>query len=233
MKKEIVCTWSGGIDSTALVALLLKEGFVVNAITLRLYQERFSQREYLARQDLMPILKKIGGDKFKIKEKEGSFLWAFSPDGEEIPWRNKRIIDHLIETENKPNKIYYIGMGEYIGADSWVTKDHVSMGDADARSLASYIYQEYGLDYRLMTLADFGESRFKNHRVKLGAKVIGEEMFKTTNCLKNSLRHCGECYKCIERHVAMNMIFHKDITEYNVDPKNSPLYNPYMRQMYQ
>jgi hypothetical protein len=229
MKKEIVMTWSGGIDSTALLALLLRDGWDVHALTLNFYDHVFLSRETRARAQLFPVLFKI--KEFTQVETRGDFLWQFSPDGIEIPRRNRLIIDHLIESYCRPKGIYYLGLGEYIGADSWVVKDHVGGADADARALTSYIYQEYGLDFRLMTLADFGESRFKSDRIALGKSVIGDMMFKTTNCLNNVSIHCGECYKCVERHVGFEKVFGYDPTLYTKHPKQDDRYGSYRVQM--
>jgi hypothetical protein len=228
-KKEVVCTWSGGVDSTALIALLLRDGYKVNALTLNFYERDFVSREARSRKNLLEDLSKLGD--ISVIEKDGSFLWSFSPDGVEIPRRNRLIIDHLIETECKPRGLYYLGVGEYIGADTWVVRDHVGSADADARALTSYIYQEYGLDFRLLTLADFGESRYKSDRVALGASVIGDLMFKTTNCLNNVPEHCGECYKCVERHVSFTKVFGRDETVYLSPPRNSERYRLYLEQM--
>lgn len=229
MNKKIVCTWSGGIDSTALIANLLKNNYEVTAVTLSFYGDLFVSREKRARDLLLPILNKLG--KVKTIERDGSFLWNFSPDNKEIPRRNKLIMDHLLETTCTPSKIYSLGMGEYVGADSWVVTDHVSMADADTRSLSAYLYNEYGLRFRLITLADFGESRFKKDRIKLGFDVIFDKMFLTTNCLENYETHCGECYKCIERNVGFKIIAGADETTYLKPPEQHPLYQKYFNQM--
>jgi len=228
-KKKIVCTWSGGIDSTALIGHLLFNGYQVLAVTLNFYEDIFVDRERKARELLLPHLKSIGP--ITILEKEGNFLWNFSPDGKEIPRRNRLIIDHIIETVCRPKEIYYIGVGEYIGADTWVVKDHVAGADADARALISYVYCEYGLDFRIITLADFGESRFKVDRIKLGYDIIGDSMFLTTNCLNNSEIHCGECYKCVERNIAFELLLDHDETVYMADPKLNSMHSVYANQM--
>jgi 7-cyano-7-deazaguanine synthase in queuosine biosynthesis len=229
-RKEIACTWSGGIDSTALLALLLKAGWEVRAYVLNFYGSKMVERERHARNHLIRHLKAIKAS-FTIEEVDGNFLWAFSPDGIEIPRRNRLIIDHLIESFMNPAGIYYLALGEYIGVDSWVVKDHVGGADADARALTAYIYQEYGLDYRLLTLSDFGEARFKKDRVKLGWDILGENMFLTTNCLYDFEEHCGACYKCIERHAAFTLVAGRDETIYTKNPEDSPLYEKYLKQM--
>ena len=231
IKKQIVLTWSGGIDSTALIAQLLKKGYEVFAFrfNINIYGSSFEEREKRAIKELLPKLQKIG--KIHFKELEGDFLFNFSPDGKEIPRRNRFIIDSMLETQNKPRKIYNIGLGEYIGADTWVVQDHVGGADADHRALSAYIYNEYGLSFRFWSLADFGESRFKHNRVKLGTDILGEDMFLTTNCLEDGTIHCGECYKCIERNIAFIKILGNDSTEYISNPKENKRYDLYLRQM--
>jgi len=227
---KVVISWSGGIDSTALLANLLHRGYEVTAIALDFYGKKFCRREHEARCNLMPFLSRLPG-RYSFFRQDGSFLWNFSPDGKEIPRRNKHIMDYLITREMMHRKIFNLGMGEYVGADTWLVRDHVGSHDADARALETYLYIEYGIDYRLFTLRDFGESRYKSHRLKLGFDVLGNGMYHTTNCLENKLIHCGGCYKCIERAVAFSLVTADDPTKYEVDPKDHPSYDAYLKQM--
>lgn len=231
---DVVASWSGGIDSTAVIANLLARGFSVRAVTLLIYGGAFNAREQRARESLKTSLRRLARlSKAEIEfiEKRADWIWAFSPDGIEIPRRNKHIIDHLITTEMIPEKIKKIGMGEYIGADTWLVKDHVSAADADHRSLSAYIYQEYGLDYQLISLQNFGESRYKSDRINLGMSVLGTDMFLCSNCLVDSPLHCGSCYKCIERAAAYHVLDVEDKTDYEEDPKNKPTFSLYVHQM--
>jgi hypothetical protein len=230
MTKKIVVSWSGGIDSTALIANLANEGYEIYAYRLGgIYPIFFEGRELNAIQSLMkvPIIK----DHVKYFTREsGQWLWYFSADRKEIPKRNHRILDRMtIWADNckTPN----LGMGEYIGADSWVVTDHVDMGECDTRSLTAYLYSEYGLKYRLFTLDNFGDARFKNNRIDIGKKIIGKDMFKTTNCLNDFEIHCGECYKCVERHVGFLKSFGYDETVYKKNPELSHYYEKYLKQM--
>lgn len=230
MDKKIVVSWSGGIDSTALVANLANAGYEIHAYRLGgIYPLLFEGRELDAIRNLMkiPIIKEHV--KF-FNQEDGRWLWYFSGDRKEIPKRNHRILDRMViwadvyGTQN-------IGMGEYIGADSWVVTDHVDMGECDTRSLTAYLYSEYGLKYRLFTLDNFGDARFKSKRINIGKNIIDDAMFLTTNCLENTELHCGKCYKCVERHVGMMKSFGYDNTEYACNPNLSPYYEKYIRQM--
>jgi hypothetical protein len=221
----ITCAWSGGIDSTALIAQLLKAGHVVKAFALDVYGGAFAMREFAARVTLLPKLKELG-DITYYPAQRADWIWAFSPDGVEIPRRNRHIIDHLVTSWRATN----IGLGEYIGADTWVVQDHVGAADADSRALAAYIYHEYGLSVRLWTLSDFGEARYKHNRLKLGVDA-GIDMTLTTNCLTDNSIHCGACYKCIERSVAFAKLGLEDSTRYATDPRKHPAWSIYDQQM--
>ena len=228
---DVVASWSGGIDSTGVAAHLLLNGYRVRLVTLRIYGGDFGDREWAARETLLPVLRGMG-DLVSHVEVKAPWIWAFSPDGVEIPRRNKHIIDHLLTVHCMPRGIKNVGMGEYIGADSWLVRDHVGASDADHRSLASYVFTEYGLDYRLLSLADFGESRYKVNRVRLLVDALGEKAASlTSNCLHDYIEHCGACYKCIERAAAFDLLESADHTTYLSDPREHEAYSLYRAQM--
>ncbi len=233
--KNIVVAWSGGIDSTALIAQLLTKGWAVKALVFDVYRALplFAAREERARTALLNYLMPIETGLLEVHQVKSDWIWAFSPDGIEIPRRNRLMIDHMIEAHCRPDEIPNIGLGEYIGADTWVVQDHVGAADADARALCAYIYREYGLRERLWTLADFGEARYKHQRLSLGIEVLGDEvMALTTNCLKDTEIHCGKCYKCLERNVAFCKLTGHDVTKYEVDPTHHPKWSTYLQQMH-
>lgn len=232
---QVVASWSGGIDSTAVAAHLLLNGYDTTLVTLNIYGGSFGKREKAARSALLPVLERCatkGGGKLEHVEAEASWIWAFSPDGHEIPRRNKHIMDHLLTTYCMPKRITNIGMGEYIGADTWLVRDHVGAADADHRSLAAYLYHEYGIDYRLFSLADFGESRYKVDRVRLLTRAVGlDAAALTSNCLYDYEAHCGECYKCVERAAAFLLDKGVDPTAYLTDPQEHETFPAYIQQM--
>ncbi len=233
IKKEVVASWSGGIDSTAVIANLLASGYSVHAVSLSFYKPEFTERELKARTELFPILSKIkkGDAYFKTTDINADWIWNFSSDGIEIPRRNKHIIDYIIMQFMVPNEIYNIGMGEYVGADTWVVQDHVGASDADHRAIETYLYIEYGIKYRLFSLRDFGESRYKVDRVRIGKNIIGDNMTVTSNCLLPVKEHCGTCYKCIERAAAFDLNNIIDTTIYTENPRKQKYYNKYKKQM--
>ncbi len=234
-KKLAYATWSGGIDSTAVIGQLLKHGWWVQPIVLLFGNTGYQAREFVARDRLFEYFRKEYGDMIRNPIQEsGKFLSAFEIDGE-IPRRNKHILDYMMVRHVIPNEGYYVAMGEYIGADTWLVKDHVGAHDADSRYLASYLLHEYGFNYRFMALNDFAESRYKADRVfQLVTSVGPEHALQTSNCMgQNPIMHCGRCYKCIERHVAFEEVLGCgfDTTQYENDPKDHVTYHYYLRQM--
>ncbi len=235
-RPQVVASWSGGIDSTGVVAWLLYSGYDVHIVTLNIYGGAFGKRERNARHALLPALASVAargeGRIVTRRQQDAKWLWAFSPDEKEIPRRNKHILDHLVTAHCIPRGITNVAMGEYIGADTWVVQDHVAAADADHRSLAAYLYYEYGIRYRFMSLANFGESRFKSDRLRLLIKAIGTEAATlTSNCLYEGVEHCGRCYKCIERAAAFCVLGITDKTVYYDDPQEPEAYGVYIRQM--
>lgn len=231
--RRVVASWSGGIDSTGVIANLLYHGWEVHAVTLEFGPQHYLAREREARAKLLPELQKLGSSSraLTLTTREANWLWEFSPDGKEIPRRNKHIMDHLLMKEALPRGIKNLAMGEYIGADTWVVTDHVPARDCDHRALSAYLYLEYGMEYRLISLQDFGESRYKSDRLALGWQRLGLAIRHTTNCMADRLTHCGKCYKCIERSVAFDVLHLEDTTAYLEDPRDHPLRERYRKQM--
>lgn len=236
--KRVVASWSGGIDSTAVIACLLAQGYDVTAVTVDIYDDwtpQYAQREARAREYLLPVLEWIAethGGRLEVEHIDGRFMREFAiGDSMAIPQRNKRIIDVLMSRYCIPKGIMNLAMGEYIGVDTWVVTNHVPPTDCDHRALSAYVYHEYGLNYRFMSLADFGESRYKSDRLALGAQHIGDSMSHTTNCMADVEVDCGVCYKCIERAAAFSMAGLEDNTVYASDPKDQPAIDTYLRQM--
>jgi len=235
---KVIATWSGGIDSTGVIVQLVKAGWDVMAFTLPIYERlapEMHRREALARAALQPHIEAaasaFGGRFRSVGIRNCEWIWNFSRDGIEIPRRNKHIMDYLLAQYGGDTK--NIAMGEYVGADSWVVQDHVGAQDADHRHLSAYLLHEYGLDYRLISLQDFGPSRYKHERLATLIDGLGSvsQAALTTNCLKNVLQHCGRCYKCVERFAAFGMLGLSDPTKYTSTPEDSPAYVIYVQQM--
>lgn len=235
--KQVVAAWSGGIDSSAVIAQLLRRGYEVLAVTSDLYLKHkpyYCEREAKARDTLLPALRIIGkqfGGSIKTEVLESKALWAFSADGIEIPMRNRRWIDLLMVKYLQPRGLMNLALGEYTGIDSWLVRDHVPGFDCDHRALSAYILHEYGIRYRLISLQDFGESRYKSDRLRIGYEALGPAMTVTTNCMRDQELDCGTCYKCIERAAAFEVCGFDDETKYVSDPRKQPEYRDYLQQM--
>ena len=226
--RSAIVTWSGGIDSTALLACLVSQSPTITALSFDMpYGPLFNKREADAREALWPTMMRhavIAGCNLERTHRDASFLPSFenAPGHSDptaaagaIPMRNRLMIDYLCA--RWPQR-YCIGMGEYVGADSWVTKDHVTGLDCDSRALTAYLFENYGLSKQLVTLDHFGPCRFKDQRLKIGLDVIEDAMMLTTNCLNDNELHCGECYKCCERAAAFEAACDTDATKYATMP---------------
>ena len=237
--KFVHVTWSGGIDSTAVIGQLLLNGYAVQPVTLVFGRPGYRDREAVARGRLTAWFENRYPETFFAPiMRSGHFLDSFEEGGLEgagIPRRNKHILDFMMTNYVMPSDGYYLAMGEYIGADTWLVKDHVGAHDADSRYLASYMLLEYGLGYRFMALNDFGESRYKSDRVQLLVDAVGEEAaLWTSNCMFGTKEaHCGKCYKCVERHVAFELVLGPEVpcAVFENDPVMHPAYEAYRQQM--
>lgn len=232
--RTVVVSWSGGIDSTALIAQLLHHHHRVHIVTYTIYGGDFGARERAARMKLLSVFASFDNGRKNIltqREIPGDFLWSFSGDQIEIPYRNKRIIDHLVASVCPLYNTHDIALGEYTGADTWLVRDHVGAQDADTRALSAYLYNEYGIDYQLWTLDNFGHARYKHQRAAMLYERLHADAFKTTNCLLDVPIDCGYCYKCVERHAAFMEGVGFDQTRYVANPEDSPRYELYLKQM--
>jgi 7-cyano-7-deazaguanine synthase in queuosine biosynthesis len=240
---RVVVSWSGGVDSSAVLACLLKRGYNCLAVSNSLYDDwypRYAAREALARNRMRPSLFDLArrhGGSISYDHVDASFIKNFSiPDPDDgspsmaIPQRNKRFVDLLMARYIIPRGYMNLAMGEYVGVDTWVVRDHVPPNDCDHRALSAYLFSEYGMSYRFMSLADFGESRYKSDRIELGL-LAGLDMSLTTNCMANEIDDCGSCYKCVERAAGFDVASIIDRTRYFSDPRRHPAYETYVMQM--
>lgn len=231
----VVALWSGGLDSTAVIAACLANGYDVHALSLVFNGKDMEQREMTARERLTGSLRSLAHEnrqRFDHVTEGADWLWRFSPDGIEIPRRNKHMIDYAIMSHAHALKTTTIAIGEYTGADTWVVRDHVGAADADTRALTAYVYQEYGIDYQLLTLDNFGLARYKSDRLCIGYEYLGDDISLMTNCLRDSLGMCGACYKCIERAAAFDVSKIRDRGMYLRNPREHDAYQVYVDQMH-
>lgn len=231
--KTVAVTWSGGIDSTAVVGQLLHAGYEVIPVAIKMGPYHFMKNEQRARDEISHYF----GERYpstwnKPREIDGEFLTLFSSDGgKEVLRRNKHILDYVMMNFVIAQDLYYVATGSHLGAYPPAV-DHLPGGDSDSREMIAYMLQEYGLAYQLITMLDFGPSRYKTDRIRqLLEHVPAPYCFQTYNCLTTSLphMHCGRCYKCVERHAAFETIAHdSDKTRYETHPKKSEMYAGYI-----
>lgn len=227
---HVVCSFSGGLDSTALVGLLLAQGFDVTAVALGVGGKNQIAREGMARHKLQPklcALAELNECRIEFSYESADFLDAFGAGGE-VPTRNRRIIDALVA---KYGAARYIGLGEYVGCEDWLVQDHVGAEDCDARALTAYCYMTYGLKFRLLTLADFGECRYKSDRLALAYSVLGDDVRHLTSCLLDHVTPCHGCYKCAELGAAFEVCGLRDLCPLDLVRLPGPLVQKYMMQM--
>ena len=234
--KRIWATWSGGIDSTALIGKLLQAGYEVFPIAVLMGPKIYRENERNARVLLSPYFREAYPELWH-DPLEVSMNWMkhFSSDGgHEIPRRNKHIMDYVMMQHVIPNDFYYLGMGSHLGADPPAV-DHLKMGnDTDSRHMMCYFLTEYGLHYQFVSLLDFGPSRYKTDRIQMMLDIIPSPFiaFVPYNCLAGVQygTHCGHCYKCVERHAAFEIVLgpDKDETIYLSPPKEASYYKAYL-----
>ncbi len=235
---KVAMLWSGGIDSTAVLANLIKRGYEVTVRTSDLHQDlmpSYWNREQRAREKLWDKLEKLAlvyNASISLHALRSKDIWAFALKGTlEIPQRNKRLLDLLMAQVVLPDGLMNVAMGEYVGVDTWLVRDHVPPNDCDHRALSAYLLSEYGMKYRFISLQDFGESRYKSDRLKIGYKVLGDDVSLTTNCMEDTTEDCGECYKCVERAAAFAVANLVDFTQYKKDPRRNERFSLYQKQM--
>lgn len=232
--KRIWATWSGGVDSTALMSQLLAAGFDVHPIVVLFGPAAMRRNEMIARAEINEYFATRYPDSWhKPVHVPGDFLNVFSSDGgREVLRRNKHIMDYVMMNHVIPDDVYYIGTGTYVGADTSAV-DHLHGMDTDSRYLSAYLLSEYGLGYQHMSLGDFGTSRYKTDQVAQLIQFLPlNYAFATYNCMTGYDDfpgvHCGVCYKCVERHAAFLREVGADNTPYHTNPRNVPYFKDYL-----
>lgn len=231
--KTVAVTWSGGVDSTAIVGNLLNAGYDVVPVSMLMGSNTFMQNERRARDRLSYYFAKVYPDQWRPPhEIDAKWLTMFSADGgKEILRRNKHILDYVMMNFVIPNDWYYVATGSHLGAYP-AAVDHLPGGDVDSREMIAYLLQEYGIGYQLLTLLDFGPSRYKTDRIQQMLNNVPIEVARYAyNCLETVVPnvHCGRCYKCVERHAAFMEVAGEDLTEYESDPRKSVMYGGYLQ----
>lgn len=230
--KRIWVTWSGGVDSTLLLEMLMKKGFEVFPITVLFGPKNRQENERRARTVIANYFRARYPEKWNdAMVHSGDFVERMSLGAlysEDIPKRNKMIMDFVMSVYVIQNKGYYLGMGLHLITDTRLADTPYPRFDDDPRHMSSYLLSEYGDRFQLVTLNDF--DFLARHRIdtfKLFVENVKSTQWFTPYCCispddpKNS--HCGRCYKCVERYAAFSAILGHDHTHYEYDPRTSSM----------
>jgi len=199
MKDKVFVLFSGGVDSAGLLFNLLEKGFECFPIYFKWRTCNVAIKEVKIINWFYEMYK----DKYPLFHKpEIHFEREIAETidtKENIMSRNRIFLKWLIDRCIKEN-IHNIGMGEYSfkkapdiwqendGKNCWIYYWGPPNVDCDANDLQGFINKNNPKDFKikLWTLDDFGIATFKHHRVEIGRKVIGYDMFKTTCLLKGT-----------------------------------------------
>lgn len=231
--KTVLVLWSGGLDSTGLVANLLKKGYDVLPLHIASRHGPYFMREVNRMTRLHTILSTYGmaGTLHPPLFKDlVPVMEAYRTSKDLVPNRNELFVQYA-STVMKEYGITQLGSGEYIGADKWVITYHVPTSDTEPVSFEKWLNYYVGPESRFWYLDDFGKAVYKNNRLAIGWEVIGEHMNVTTCCLSDTYQDCGICYGCIQRVAAFDTLNLTDLTDYGRDPRISWLYPYYRKQM--
>lgn len=209
MKKNILISFSGGLDSTTLLAYYLDKGFDVSVVSFT-YGSKHNKYENKAANDLLLFYRELYQkpipsffiDLSKIFQSIKSNLLLSGgaiPEGNYkdttmqqtvVPGRNL-IFSSILSGIAESNKITSIGLGVHAG-------DHFIYPDcrpAFIQSLNETI--KYSTDNKVQVHCPF------LHKTKTEILRIGLELkvpyHLTRTCYKNQPTPCGKCGSCDER----------------------------------
>ena len=106
----------------------------------------------------------------------------------------------------------------------------VGVRERKARELAAYYCYEYGSEFALISPSTFSMcASTVSDLVGLGFGIIGGAMFNTYTCNRSGKLHCGACHKCLQRHAAFLINGIPDQTEYEMKPKDDPIFDQFLK----
>lgn len=216
---KIVHIFSGGLDSTCLLAELLDRKFEVRTISF-IYGSKHNSKEILAARSICKYYKLENDVYIYLPFINSYFKSNLLESGGEIP--NGHYADDNMEKTIVPfrNGIFLsiaTGYAESIGFDTISTAvhagDHTVYPDcrpAYIRSMDEAIY--YGTDGKVGLLAPY-KNLSKWELLTIGFSV-GAPIELSWSCYKGENIHCGTCGTCIERKVAFKQAGIEDPTKY-------------------
>jgi 7-cyano-7-deazaguanine synthase len=221
MIKKAVCIFSGGLDSTCTLAYIKNKGYQVYTLTFK-YGQR-NKYEINIAKSLIDI---IGVNDYKIidisfmKElyKESKSALISNTDNKigiifdysiVVPVRNAIFIsmasayafsinaDLVVYGSHKDDSIYYPDCRiEFIKN----LENALNLGEIDGIN--------QGIRNRIEIWSPTIDNLNKLDLVKIGYKLLGDNIFKSWSCYNNGVLvnneriHCGVCKACVDRKIA-------------------------------
>lgn len=213
---KVVCLLSGGLDSSTLVASLVKEGNSVRAVSV-MYGQKHS-RELSAAKEIAEYYG-VGWESVTLPGSlmAGSALTGKGevPEGHYadptmkatvVPARNLVLLS--LATAVAVREGYSaVAYGPHAG-------DHAIYPDCRSNFVSAMEDVMARCDYSPVSLLTPFLGRDKSGIVKLGQQ-LGVPFAKTWSCYKGGEKHCGKCSTCYERKEAFTNAGGHDPTEYS------------------
>jgi 7-cyano-7-deazaguanine synthase in queuosine biosynthesis len=228
-ERQAIVSWSGGADSTLVLAELLRRQYRVFAVSFVFEGDPMETRQTSARASLLAPLRAIGGSVAHITV-EANWLHVFSNEAGVMPRRNKHMLDFMILAMADKQGVRELGMGCRVGEDTALCSPSP---DADSRVMTAYLYNEYGWEYRLWTQEDFIRSRYKDETASRLQALIGTYIEAVQPCGNPmTVLPCGGCHKCVEWAAALAVADVTDFKTYGkAIPSQHPRFSDYCAQM--
>lgn len=218
--QRVVCTWSGGMDTTCLIPLVIEE---CNAEVYPIFVNR-GQRAYSSELDAVLLFDEVFFNKYK-----GNFHSHFKVTTrippEEIRHRmpDDKSKSHVLRNSDIINQavryaliegIDYIIIGATIGDDE---DDSVRDNSNNYIRIKTEEIREGTGNFRLTVLAPFQELNW--HKKDMVAWCAEHEipLFQSWSCWYPGEKHCGGCSPCQRRKNAYEQAGVPDGTPYDSD----------------
>ncbi len=232
---KIVVVVSGGLDSTTLLATLVKDGHEVLPVNFS-YGSRHNEHERKALLNLMPSIRALSKNpksvhSVKLIDLDLSFLTSSllkKDDSEEIPeghYEEENMKSTVVPFRNGIMMAYAISIAEEMNFDNVALGNH--SGDhaiyPDCRTSFVKAMHDAGVEGTYNNIGivtpftDFTKSDIVETGQHYGLEDI---MAGTWSCYKGDEIHCGKCGTCVERQEAFFDGETVDKTPYTfIDPK--------------
>lgn len=220
-EKAVLHIWSGGLDSTALLFDLIKQGNSVEAVNFS-YGSKHNAQERAAAWKIWSRFDPEGKIHLKyIDISLKSFRSSLLTDGGEIPeghYAAENMKSTVVPFRNGIMLSYAVGLAESldigtvtIGAHSG---DHTIYPDCRPEFLSHFSEAARYGTWAGVTISAPYQHMTKGDIVRRGMIECGAPLCDTWTCYKGLEKHCGKCGACVERREAFAFAGVKDSTEY-------------------